>query len=554
MASLFSGLSGLTDKITSFIREPVSSLGNAINDAINASYGTVSSDKYLKFADMVNSTNDPEILEEVWFVLAKGIGNSVNSCVRTTMQICDTLMKNTGAKFHNSCTPLFMRRCKEMIVDRSQTGGADNMHIANDCKAMIRRWGDAFMPYASSGRGRTIVEGYQDMQRDGIRFAPAPSSEEKWEPPVNPPRRIESSYSNNYASSPSYKSSSSSSSSSYAEPSSPFDPKETYRLLKKVLAKQEDEGNDVFENEKIKTFVEETIGNTKRLQRLIERETTSGGNENYLSRLLTLNDMIQQITSLYKSYKNSKTKKVSDDWSDKDDDDWSDDDKPMKKPAKKAISRKNDAISSNEGPSIRSTGRRLKNETASTSKNSKAADSLFDSDDDIAVSTKKPVKKSNNSLFDSDDEEDVRQSRQPKANKNASWDDDDDEWTTRKADNKKKSNTTSRMNKKAANSLFDDDDDNNDDEFKPEVKPSKKPTTTKPKKVEDDLLGLDFFGNTSSSAATTSEPMDLMDETDLSTLDFTSAPTNSAPVNKAEPVKTKVNKTKKSAFDDLFEL
>lgn len=48
MSSLFSGLSGLTDKITSFIREPVSSLGNAINDAINATYGVVSTDKYMR--------------------------------------------------------------------------------------------------------------------------------------------------------------------------------------------------------------------------------------------------------------------------------------------------------------------------------------------------------------------------------------------------------------------------------------------------------------------------------------------------------------------------
>lgn len=42
------------------------------------------------------------------------------------------------------------------------------MHVANEAKNMIRLWGDAFMPYASSGRGRVIVEGYQDMQRDGM--------------------------------------------------------------------------------------------------------------------------------------------------------------------------------------------------------------------------------------------------------------------------------------------------------------------------------------------------------------------------------------------------
>lgn len=35
---------------------------------------------------MVNATSDPEVLEEVWFVLAKGIGSSTNSTVRITMQ------------------------------------------------------------------------------------------------------------------------------------------------------------------------------------------------------------------------------------------------------------------------------------------------------------------------------------------------------------------------------------------------------------------------------------------------------------------------------------
>lgn len=41
------------------------------------------------------------------------------------------------------------------------------MHLMNDARAMVRVWGEGFLPYASQGRGKVIVEGYQEMQRDG---------------------------------------------------------------------------------------------------------------------------------------------------------------------------------------------------------------------------------------------------------------------------------------------------------------------------------------------------------------------------------------------------
>ena len=75
---------------------------------------------------MVLSTNDPDALEEVWFVLSKAMGSSSNDEIRNalkyapaprvTRRIADYLIKNTGARFHNTCTPLFMRRLKEMIL------------------------------------------------------------------------------------------------------------------------------------------------------------------------------------------------------------------------------------------------------------------------------------------------------------------------------------------------------------------------------------------------------------------------------------------------------
>ena len=72
------------------------------------------------------------------------------------------------------------------------------MHLMNDARAMVRVWGEGFLPYASQGRGKVIVEGYQEMQRDGkvvicslskgIRFPPAPNEDEnKWVPMVTAP-------------------------------------------------------------------------------------------------------------------------------------------------------------------------------------------------------------------------------------------------------------------------------------------------------------------------------------------------------------------------------
>ena len=93
---MFSSLSGLTEILTTFIREPVTPLGNAIHDAIYAnSYNSgnfqrVSFVMYTnlrwQITDMVLSTNDPDALDEVWFVLAKAMGSSNNSEIRTALK------------------------------------------------------------------------------------------------------------------------------------------------------------------------------------------------------------------------------------------------------------------------------------------------------------------------------------------------------------------------------------------------------------------------------------------------------------------------------------
>ena len=123
------------------------------------------------------------------------------------------------------------------------------MHLMNDARNIVRVWGEGFLPYASQGRGKVIVEGYQDMQRSGIRF-PAPAGEEtKWVPMVAAPTRK--------SEEPSY-SSSSSSSSSRSVPSkrvADLDPKELYRNVKRLIAKLDEEGISFFENEKARVYL-----------------------------------------------------------------------------------------------------------------------------------------------------------------------------------------------------------------------------------------------------------------------------------------------------------
>ena len=75
---------------------------------------------------MVLSCSDPDALEEVWFVLSKALDSSKNEEIRSalkymllmtlTCRLADYLIKHTGASFHNTCTPLFMRRLKDMII------------------------------------------------------------------------------------------------------------------------------------------------------------------------------------------------------------------------------------------------------------------------------------------------------------------------------------------------------------------------------------------------------------------------------------------------------
>lgn len=157
----------------------------------------------------------------------------------------------------------------------------------NEAREIVRVWGEGFLPYASQGRGKVIVEGYQDMQRSGIRF-PAPSGEEnKWVPMVKAPTSHRSETMSDRISS----SVSSSSSSIPSKRVSDVDPKELYRNVKRLVAKLDEEGIDFFDNEKaavgniidisyIQSIAEESQASQKALMVMIDRETTRGNDEN----------------------------------------------------------------------------------------------------------------------------------------------------------------------------------------------------------------------------------------------------------------------------------
>lgn len=136
------------------------------------------------------------------------------------------------------------------------------MHLMNDARNIVRVWGEGFLPYASQGRGKVIVEGYQDMQRSGIRF-PAPSGEEtKWIPQVSAPsrRREESPVEKAVSSTPSKR-------------VSEVDPKELYRNVKRLVAKLDEEGIDFFENEKahVQNTIFLTISQLLKIVKLVKR-------------------------------------------------------------------------------------------------------------------------------------------------------------------------------------------------------------------------------------------------------------------------------------------
>lgn len=105
---------GFIDRFTTVMREPMYALGNALSDIIYAPKEDRSA--FPAIVAKVNKTEDASVLEEVWFVLAKAIDTSNNDYVMRALEIADQLVHNCGSRVYNACTPLFMRRVKELII------------------------------------------------------------------------------------------------------------------------------------------------------------------------------------------------------------------------------------------------------------------------------------------------------------------------------------------------------------------------------------------------------------------------------------------------------
>ena len=460
------------------------------------------------------------------------------------------------------------------------------MHLMNDARAMVRVWGEGFLPYASQGRGKVIVEGYQEMQRDGkvvicslskgIRFPPAPNEDEnKWVPMVTAPTHSSSRSTTSY--------------NSRSEPSSgpakrvqDLDPKELYRNVKKLLAKLEEEGVDFFENAKAKSIVEDSKASQKALMVMIDRETTRGDDENVwdmiqflaqlLNRLLTLNDMCQQLSKMYDKYqrKLAEEKKRNDGWSDdeptpKQSDDWSDEENPKRKPRREVA----------EEPSVqvRSTRRRPAKVAAEEEEKPQPTKAVSDDllglglwdegpaapasppapapaprsarkpttddweDDEVPAPTRKPARKVRNvdDLFD--DDEEVPAPRKPMKKVSTVDDlfDDDDEVP---APTRKPVKKVSKVD-----DLFDDDDE-------PAPAPARKPKSRKPADDDwgeswDEPAPAPRARAPKAAPAPAPAPEPAFDPFSGMGFDFTAAKPAPAPAPKTET---------RDVFDDLFSM
>lgn len=209
------------------------------------------------------------------------------------------------------------------------------MKVMNSAKSIVREWGDAFMPYVSQGRGKVIVEGYQDMQRNGIHFPPA-GDKPSWIPLVHPKERQNQS----------------ANSTKSVDPVDPvesveegdFDVKGFYRKVKKVVERLDEEGITLFENMKVQAIAAECEFSLPRIQSLLKSKEQKELDDDYCDHVRLLISMCKRVIKDYQSYKSQNTSN----WSDEPDDDWgwSDDENQKKEPKK-------------EEPSVRK-GRRTK--------------------------------------------------------------------------------------------------------------------------------------------------------------------------------------------------
>ena len=150
------------------------------------------------------------------------------------------------------------------------------MHVMNKARTMMLEWGEAFLPFVSQGLGKTIVEGYQEMMNDGIRFPPLTESN-KWTPCtqlVTPEKPVTS------------------------------DVKDFYRHIKQAMGTIEEKGTAYFQTNEGTKVLEECRRRLPEMDAIL----TSASDESTLQHVKKLKEMCKQVIEL--------GEKVDDDWSD----------------------------------------------------------------------------------------------------------------------------------------------------------------------------------------------------------------------------------------------
>ena len=176
------------------------------------------------------------------------------------------------------------------------------MRVMNKARTMMLEWGEAFLPIVSQGFGKAIVQGYQEMMNEGIRFPPLTESN-KWTPCtqlVAPEKPVSS------------------------------DVKDFYRHVKRAMGAIEETGVAYFKTEEGAKMLEECRRRLPEMDGILR----STSEESTLQHVKKLKEMCRRVVEM--------GEKVEDDWSD---DAWDDghsesmwDDSPSQKVAEDSYS------------------------------------------------------------------------------------------------------------------------------------------------------------------------------------------------------------------------
>ena len=194
------------------------------------------------------------------------------------------------------------------------------MKVMNSAKIIVRDWANAFMPVVSQGRGKVIVEGYQDMQRSGIHFPPT-TEPPSWQPKIKvepgKPNQVEHSVKNRMVNSEE-NSLNRAVSGGEEEEEEEFDIKAFYRRVKRLEEKLDEEGDSFFANSKAQAIASECEMNIPRIRSILQKEEVEE-EDNYIAHVKKLLQSCERVKKQYQNYQSA----TSLQWSDNEDDwDW----------------------------------------------------------------------------------------------------------------------------------------------------------------------------------------------------------------------------------------